>query len=196
MSLQNINRLIEKPVKICSYVQLVAQSIKPCRYVYSQLSPHSVCHRCSAREANRQPNWRRHQSTVCPTQKSSASAHVLPFLPPNKVSLWTWSQASDQQVPERDLSISPHSPEPQLSSLVQSLLVWAMGSRDSLSYVSSLSQIFYVLKRPRLILLYLYFHYCFVLNASQWDNHVLWEVASVCPYMGFDSASWRLFNKM
>lgn len=63
---------------------------------------------------------------------------------------------------ERDLPISPRSPGLQLSSLVL-----AMRSRDSLSYVSSLNQTFYALKRPRLILLYLYFHDCFVLNARQ-----------------------------
>lgn len=74
---KNINRLTQKSVKIHSYVQLIAQSVKSCRYVHSQLSPHSVCCRCSAREANRQSNWRRHQSTACRTQKGSASAHVV-----------------------------------------------------------------------------------------------------------------------
>lgn len=146
----------------------MAQLIKSCRYVYSELSLHSVCHRCSAREANRQYNWKRHQSAARHTQEGSARARVVLYhcclfsLQTRCLSEPGARQAISKSQRERDLPISPRSPGLQLSSLVL-----AMRSRDSLSYVSSLNQTFYALKRPRLILLYLYFHDCFVLNARQ-----------------------------
>lgn len=64
-----------------------------------------------------------------------------------------------------------------------SLLVFTMRSGDSkFGFMLILWGMFpvfrfliYNLKIPKMILLYLFFPGCFVLNASQWDNNVLWE---------------------